>query len=526
MLAPSLLSLLLLGGLVQADRTVKVSKSAPKDAGKPWPDFVSYSIEFSSLFDYAGNRSNPNTYSLNLLNNIARLTGTKSVIRVGGATQDRTIFNPTQKQGYIGVIVPAISADFPGIVNIGPSFFESYQTWPGYTFTHGLNYGNLAVLNSTIASIPYACKGIPSLLAFEYGNEPDLYILFRLRNATTWNDQYYVDEWTRTLGTLQSTITTSCPQFSSSLSLYGPTFAGLRKGDINGLTTLDPTLSWRDGLSTSPINYLATHNYMNIASAPGISLQGTLMNHTAIRAVVAGIVQLGTNLPNRQPPLVLGEHNSLAQQGRPGLSDTFGAALWGLTYNTAAAAQGVKRQHMHQGTNYRYQMWQPVDTNFSARATKPAYYGNVALAAFLGEMGGGEKEGGKTSVADLWKESGDTGAVYGAWKGGRLRRVLVVDLREWNGTEANVYKNQGTRKTGRYVLDLAKGVECEGKVKRLEAVGADARDGVTFDGVSYDFERKQGKPVRVKRESQEKAKRVKGSLVVEVPWSSAAIIEC
>ncbi|KAF4552916.1 Beta-glucuronidase-like protein [Elsinoe fawcettii] len=517
MILPPLFLLLLSCGVVHADRVVKVSQSPPKEAGRPWPDFVSYSIELSSLFDFAGNVSAPNTYSLNLLENIARFTGTKSVIRVGGATQDRTIFDVNQKEGYIGTIIPAISPDFPGRITIGPSFFESYQTWPGYTFTHGLNYGNLAVLNATLASIPYACRSIPSLLAFEYGNEPDLYILFRLRNTSTWNDATYVSEWTRTLQQVQTVARSSCPrQFRESLSLYGPTFAGLFPGDLNNLTALSPSNSWSLGLFHSPITYLATHNYMNVASAPGITLQNTLMNHTAIRALVSDQVAFHAALSPTPPPLVLGEHNSLAQQGRPGLSDTFGAALWGLTFNAAAAAQGIKRQHMHQGTNYRYQLWQPVDTNFSARATKPAYYGNVALAAFLGRI----KEG-DTRVADLGLQ-GDTGAAYGVWEKGRLGRVLLVDLREWNGTTEG---SQG-RKKGRYVLQLERGARCEGRVRRLEAVGADARDGVTFDGVSYDFEKKQGRPVRVKRETIEKARTDKGQLVVDVPWSSAVVMDC
>jgi hypothetical protein len=51
------------------------------------PSFVSFSIEFASFPDYAGNLSHPNLYSDNLLNNIAKYQGSKPVIRVGGKTQ-------------------------------------------------------------------------------------------------------------------------------------------------------------------------------------------------------------------------------------------------------------------------------------------------------------------------------------------------------------------------------------------------------------------------------------------------------
>ena len=53
------------------------------------------------------------------------------------------------------------------------------------------------------------------------------------------------------------------------------------------------------------------------------------------------------------PPLIFGETNSLYNQGRPGLSNTFGAALWGVDFNLYSASVGFKRVHMHMGTDYR-----------------------------------------------------------------------------------------------------------------------------------------------------------------------------
>jgi hypothetical protein len=56
-------------------------------SGPIGPSFVSFSIEFASFPDYAGNLSHPNIYSDNLLSNIAKYQGSKPVIRVGGQTQ-------------------------------------------------------------------------------------------------------------------------------------------------------------------------------------------------------------------------------------------------------------------------------------------------------------------------------------------------------------------------------------------------------------------------------------------------------
>lgn len=50
----------------------------------------------------------------------------------------------------------------------------------------------------------------------------------------------------------------------------------------------------------------------------------------------------------------LGETNSYACHGAPGVSDTAGAALWGLDYAFYAAQMGVERLYFHQGIGYKY----------------------------------------------------------------------------------------------------------------------------------------------------------------------------
>lgn len=82
------------------------------------------------------------------------------------------------------------------------------------------------------------------------------------------------------------------------------------------------------------------------------------MNHTRTNNPVDAHVDMynkifGSVTNIRAPPLIFGETNSLYNQGRPGLSNTFGAALWGIDFNLYSAAAGFKRVHMHQGTNYR-----------------------------------------------------------------------------------------------------------------------------------------------------------------------------
>lgn len=75
------------------------------------------------------------------------------------------------------------------------------------------------------------------------------------------------------------------------------------------------------------------------------------MNHTAtVNSVnfTLNVSRLLHDLPTYPSdlPFIMGEGNSLASQGRPGLSNTFGAALWGVDANLLMAANNIQRFHM------------------------------------------------------------------------------------------------------------------------------------------------------------------------------------
>ena len=88
MATTSLLLAVLAQQVVGQGRPLTVIYCPSTDASEPVPkDVSSFSIEFSSLVDYAGNTSHPNEFSLNLLSNLKDTTGTYPRIRVGRTTQ-------------------------------------------------------------------------------------------------------------------------------------------------------------------------------------------------------------------------------------------------------------------------------------------------------------------------------------------------------------------------------------------------------------------------------------------------------
>ncbi|KAI5193992.1 hypothetical protein E4T38_09781 [Aureobasidium subglaciale] len=505
---------------------IALSESAPSNAGIPLDSFVSFSFELSSWPDFAGNLSHPNEFSYNLLNNLDRLQGSFPIARVGGNTQDIAIFDENQKTGLVGVVRPNISADYPTIITIGPSFFESYKTMPkGTKYVHGFNLGanSSAARAATYASAPYACRAIGDDLAYwEYGNEPDLFHASGYR-PLNYTEAQYVEEWLNGTTQIERAVKEACPQLAGT-KFMAPSFAGV--GPANAYFTLDPLKAFEADLNADKdIGLISAHNYMGVSTDPGITLQGTLMNHTNVIAKAAGHLNLSSNIAALggdlapDAPYILGEHNSLARQGRPGLSNSFGAALWGVDWNVYLASQNISRSHMHQGTNYRYQSWQPIQTNITTIGTKPPYYGNLAVAAMMNKP----HPAASLKITHLNASSANT-SFYTAHIDNSLSRILIVSLQTYN-TTANNYTTLFARPVESYEFSLPSGCK-GGVVQRLLANGSDALSGITWDGNSYNYELNMGKAVRLHNVTRGEGVKVDGQGIVkvEVPWSSAAIV--
>ena len=224
----------------------------------------------------------------------------------------------------------------------------------------------------------------------------------------------------------------------------------------------------------------------------------------------------GLSLP-LDTPFMLTETNSLARQGLPLVSDTFGSALWNVDFALQAASIGVQRVHMHQGVNYRYGSWQPLETNRSVKATKPAFYGNAATADFVGRASG------ELRVKELKLKNGKAAeeeSVYVASVDGVVDRLAVVNLRQWNATTSEKRPEQ------RYEFQTCGDVK-EATVRRLIAEGSDSYSGVTYGGFSYNLELDEGRPVRLDNVTDVEIVPIghDGKLVVKVPSSSAVVVK-
>ncbi|GCB18100.1 beta-glucuronidase [Aspergillus awamori] len=475
--------------------------------------------------EITGNLSHPNLFSNQLLDNLAELQGAKPYIRVGGNTQDFALYDPKLRAATNATYITSISTDYPLILSFGPAFFESYFTWPGTKFIHGFNLGknSSSDIELMLESVPLACKALEGgkLAYWELGNEPDLYKTSAqgIRRPASWTEQDYVDEWLNKTARIEKRLVEACPELAES-KYIAPSFAGVTN-------SLNPVVTWEKGLDKSRnIALNSEHNYIGGATQPGVTLQNTLMNHTKTVESVAQQVNVSRILSkdNLTPgiPYILGETNSLYNEGAPGLSNSFGAALWGVDFNLYCASQNIRRTHMHQGSNYNYISWQPVGTNRTTIGTKAPYYGNAMVAAML--HGGDD-----VRIVNL-PLAADTEAAYAAYVNETLVRVAVINLVEFNYTSTDsTAEKVESRPSAKYTFQLPSSESVYAgsvSVQRLMANGSNAITGITWDGWSYNYELAQGKPVRLQNVTTGEAISVgdDGVVEIEIPYSSAAIL--
>lgn len=102
--------------------------------------------------------------------------------------------------------------------------------------------------------------------------------------------------------------------------------------------------------SLSTFNRISQHRYSGAFCSGGDFALTSFMSKAAVRSnltVFASDVQV---VIDTGFPYVLGETNSIACHGAPGVSNTAGAALWVIDYTLQAAVQRMVETFFHEGS--------------------------------------------------------------------------------------------------------------------------------------------------------------------------------
>lgn len=168
-----------LGGTAAAASTSELSLTVR--AGEPLnliaPDFVGLGYEIASVAR-PGLMSGANKLYVQLVRNL----GARGVIRIGGNTADFAVYSRA---------AAPVSSPFGTIVNEAVlKDLGEFLKSTGWTLIWALNLGKGSEADAISEAEAVMAAAGPSLLAFEIGNEPDLFV-----NAKHRKPDYGYDEW-------------------------------------------------------------------------------------------------------------------------------------------------------------------------------------------------------------------------------------------------------------------------------------------------------------------------------------------
>jgi hypothetical protein len=312
-------------------------------------DFIGLSYESAILA--GGDYFTPNNAStLGLI----RSLGENGVIRIGGNTSERTVWAADEK------------AAGPASFAITPANIERLAAALrvlGWKLIYGLNLARCSPAEAADEAAYVANAVGANLLAFQIGNEPDGFGRWAGVRPADYDVSAYLTEWHRFHASIRARVP-------------GALFAG---PDVSSAT--DWVASFAKAMPEGLV--LLTHHYYaeGPAGAPHVSLPKLLRSSQQLRPLLERLAQYSRTY---RLPYRITETNSVYNEGQPGVSDTLGAALWGLELMFQVAGAGAAGVNFHGGVhNLREsddKAYTPIARSGDRYRAKPLYYSMLMFA--------------------------------------------------------------------------------------------------------------------------------------------------
>lgn len=362
---------------------------------------------------------------------LVKTLGTHGVIRVGGNTSDYSSFSPRKR---------AVAAPKETVVNeTNLRDLGSFLDATGWKLIWGLNLGDGSEQNAVVEAQAVAAVAKEKLLAFEIGNEPDLFG----HGAAHRPKSYSYDDYLREYRRYKAAIRAKLPEAP---------FAG---PDAASATDWVTRFAADEGNDLR----LLTHHYYRQCAGPTSTLEKLLQPDPKLAPELKKLraASASSHLPYR-----ICETNSFCGGGQPGVSDTFGSALWVLDYMFTLAWAGAAGVNIETGVNQLgfVSSYSPIvgegNGDYSAR---PDYYGMLAFA----QAGRGQK------VSTDYDASGVNVTAYSVLQDGHRIAVTIINKEESHDVNVSVTADRQFR---------------QASALRLNAPSLQAKNGVKFGGSS------------------------------------------
>ncbi|KAJ6507834.1 glycoside hydrolase family 79 protein [Mycena vitilis] len=447
-------------------------------------NFFGFSVEFSVINQVLGtNSTRLQVPFLNLMSNLQARGGSVRV-RVGGNTQDTaTMFpslpgnkmmtkesqdtaNPTHTPGLLFTPdVLYMLANISGMVNI-----EWYLGIPLNDTTNprlGIAEAGEAILGNR-------------LVGFQVGNEPDQYAQHGHRP-----DTYSPADFSNDFGTIDKDLRADSKVSVVDGKLIGPSLSGVWQPQQMWEANFIP--DHKQSLAAISMSFYPENNCAKVfggANATGVidpqQVFASYLDHTAGQKIAANYLSSTALAQTFNLPFVMMETNSASCGGFPGVSNSFGSALWALDYGLQLAYSNFTNALLHVGgQGVYYNPFTPPPTNqstFHSWTIGPIYYSTLAVAEAFGSSN-------QSRIIDLQMNGNNSKTPgYAIYDGGVLARLALFNY-VTDPTGASAYT--ASFAIGGGTTGQANGTPAQVKVKYLVAASVSAKDNITWAGQTF-----------------------------------------
>ena len=327
-------------------RQVPVTINARRKLGVIPADFPGLGYEISSVSVPGLLSAKNNTYV-----QLVRTLSSQGVIRIGGNTSDDAFF---ERDGR------PVSAPKGTVVNAANlAQLGTFLDATGWRLIWGLNLGSGSEEQAVTEAQAVASAVNDKLLAFEIGNEPDLFSHGTPHRPGKYGYDEYLAEFRRYRKAVRA-------------KLPAAPFAG---PDVAGATDWVSRLAGDEGADLK----LLTHHYYRECANPSSTLDKLLHPDPKLAPQLEALRSASAK---SHVPYRICETNSFCGGGRPGVSDTFGAALWVLELMFNLALADCAGLNLETGVNQLgfISSYSPIAEENGSYTAQPGYYGMLAFS--------------------------------------------------------------------------------------------------------------------------------------------------
>ncbi|PFH50111.1 glycoside hydrolase family 79 protein [Amanita thiersii Skay4041] len=337
---------------------------------------------------------------LNLMSNLIRRSGRVN-IRVGGNTQETAKLvdhTPSgrllekDKTNTIG------TTQTPPLIYTRDVFYlmRNISDFVNIRWFLGVPFKEINPLDLNIAVVGAQILG-DYLIGLQGGNEPDLYQDHGKRPAPYGPQEYFND-----FRLLTQSMNGSEYEKTRNM-LLAPSLAGRwlpdQVWDLGFVDEFNAYLKWLS-MEHYPLNNCAAVFGTNGQVIVPQEAFASYLTHRAGIDLCSAYLNSTMYAQQVSKPFVMFETNTASCGGFPGISDSFGSALWGLDYALQMAYSNFSMALFHVGgQNVYYNPFTPPPTNqstFRQWTIGPIYYSSLVMAEVLGSSD-------KAQVYDMWR---------------------------------------------------------------------------------------------------------------------------